>query len=79
MYRNEVCFVNIRGLFVILNLYRCLRQRVVCSHCCVVGLWVSVLCRDLFAGVQEEPLEESPHYDNLAFESDVHNQSEVRT
>uniref|UniRef100_A0A8C1ZWG3 Ring finger protein 128a n=1 Tax=Cyprinus carpio TaxID=7962 RepID=A0A8C1ZWG3_CYPCA len=30
-------------------------------------------------GVQEEQLDVSPHYDNLAFESDVHSQSEVRT
>ncbi|XP_043096800.1 E3 ubiquitin-protein ligase RNF128a [Puntigrus tetrazona] len=30
-------------------------------------------------GVQEEQLDVSPHYDNLAFEGDVDNQSEVRT
>lgn len=30
-------------------------------------------------GVQEEQLDVSPHYDNLAFEGDVHSRSEVRT
>ncbi|KAK2911184.1 hypothetical protein QQF64_026845 [Cirrhinus molitorella] len=29
-------------------------------------------------GVQEEQLDASPHYDNLAFEGDVHSQNEVR-
>lgn len=43
------------------------------------GVILVFVLSDWFAGVQEEQLDVSPHYDNLAFEGDVSSKSEVRT